>query len=108
MIAVTLTEQQFGDLVIELAQMRGWHVAHFRPARVGRGWRTAMQGDVGFPDLVLARNGKVIFAELKAEHGRLGPTQDAWLAALGAGQDTVHGVHVWRPRDWSEIVEVLA
>ena len=30
-----------------------------------------MQGDTGFPDLVIARDGQVIFAELKSAKGRL-------------------------------------
>jgi len=51
-----------------------------------------MQGDVGFPDLVLARAGKVIFAELKSETGKLSPTQREWANALGT-------LRIWRPRD---------
>ena len=59
-----------------------------------------MQGHIGFPDLVLAREGVVIFAELKAEKGRLRPDQEKWIAALGA-------CYVWRPSDWPAILQIL-
>lgn len=40
-------------------------------------------GHSGFPDLVLARDGRVMFFELKREDGKTTPGQDAWLSALG-------------------------
>lgn len=97
------TEDEFQKQVIELAQKRGWHVAHFRPARVIRKgketWRTPVEGDKGFPDLVLARDRIVIHAELKSDSGVVSPEQHAWLMALG-------GV-VWRPKSWPTIEEIL-
>jgi len=77
-------------------------VAHFRPAQVREGkWLTPMQGHKGFPDLVLARKGEVVFAELKSAKGKVTAEQRSWLNALGGG-------YLWRPADWSEIQEVLA
>lgn len=95
------SEADFQTWVIGYAQLRGWRVAHFRPARTGRGWRTPMQGDPGFPDLVLARNGEIIFAELKAERGRLSAEQSQWAFALGRVW------WEWRPRDRDMIEEIL-
>lgn len=89
--------------VIDLARYRGWLVAHFRPAQTGRGWRTPIQGDAGFPDLVLARKGEVIFAELKTDKGRVTKTQAAWLGEVG----NAVRFYVWRPRDMDEVIEVL-
>lgn len=68
------TEQELLDCTIDLAMRMRWAVAHFRPARTAQGWRTAMQGHKGFPDLVLARSGIVLFRELKGydARGRLG------------------------------------
>lgn len=83
------------DGIIELAKVLGWHVAHFRPARTKHGWSTAMQGHKGFPDLVLARSGRVVFAECKSEKGRLSDEQVSWLDALAGAE-----VYVWRPADW--------
>jgi hypothetical protein len=60
-----------------------------------------MTGHRGFPDLVLARHGRVLLAELKADGGRLGPGQPEWLAALGD-----HG-RLWRPTQWDAVLEEL-
>lgn len=89
--------------VIDLAHYRQWLVSHFRPAQSGRGWRTPVQGDAGFPDLVLARRGQVIFAELKAGKGQITKAQAAWLGAVGNAVP----FYVWRPGDMAEIAEVL-
>lgn len=95
------TEREFQSLVIDYARLRGWMVAHFRPAPTqSGGWSTPMQGDRGYPDLTLARDGVVVHAELKSETGRVSPSQKRWLEHLG-------GV-VWRPSDFDEIKRVLA
>lgn len=101
MTRLLLTEDDLQARVIDLAQLHGWRVAHFRAARTGRGWRTPVEGDPGFPDLVLARGGRVILAELKSDTGRVEDTQHAWLFALGK-----HG-RLWRPRDWPAVRDEL-
>lgn len=102
-------EEALLSQVIDLAHIYGWRVAHFRPARVGKSWRTPVQGDgKGFPDFVLARDGRVIFAELKSNTGKLSDEQQEWLHALAGEWETPnHKVYVWRPRDWDEIVATL-
>lgn len=93
-----VTERELQTAVIECARLLGWRVAHFRPALTARGWRTPVEGDgAGFPDLVLARPGRLIFAELKSERGRVSDEQNAWLDAL-ATPGVVRAV--WFPRDW--------
>ena len=102
-----ITEAMFQVQVIEYAKLRGWRVAHFRPAMNRRGvWATQMQGDPGFPDLVLAREGQVVFAELKSKRGKVTPDQQAWRWALGAGRPGC-SAHIWRPNDCSQIERVL-
>lgn len=97
-IAASLTtEAQLQAAVIELAHLRGWKVAHFRPAQTAKGWRTPVQGDNGFPDLVLARRGDVLLIELKSEKGKVEPEQLAWGEAIGITWK------VWRPSDWDLI-----
>ena len=76
-------------------------VHHTRPAQTAKGWRTPIQGDPGYPDLTMARAGKVVWAELKSEKGKLSDAQIGWCSAIGP-------VHVWRPSDWDTVVEVLA
>jgi hypothetical protein len=99
-------ESEFQRQVIELAQLYRWRVAHFRPARTAKGWRTAVSADgAGFPDLVLVRDGVLIFAELKTDKGQVSDAQQAWLDSL-SGTPGIH-VSVWRPRDWARIQTVL-
>jgi len=105
------TEAEFQDVVLELAGVCGWMVHHVRPARMKDGsWRTPVQGDVGFPDLVLVRDGRIVFAELKSERGRLSAAQKDWLgelrkAAAWCGVSVV--VELWRPSDWDDVVACL-
>ena len=99
-------ERDFQRAVVELARITGWRVHHTRPALTRRGrWLTPIQGDTGFPDLVLCRPPRVIFAELKRTGGKPTPAQRGWLDALRqcAGVE----VYLWTPADWSAIVETL-
>jgi hypothetical protein len=103
-----VTEAEFQAQVIEIAKFRGWMVMHQRPAQMASGrWITAVQGDVGFPDLVLARPvaGDVIFAELKKEGGRVSPKQKLWIRTLMlAGAEA----YIWYPSDLTEIITRLS
>lgn len=98
------SEAEFTQAVLDLAQSHGWRRAHFRPARTAKGWRTAMSGDPGFPDLVLVRGRAVLFAELKVGRNKPTAEQQAWLDAL---DQTRALVFLWTPDDWSKIQEVL-
>lgn len=100
----TLTEKAFTAQVIQLAQLQGWIVAHFRPARTAQGWRTACQGDgKGFPDLVLVKR-VVLFVELKVGRNQLSPEQRTWRDRLRRANATWLE---WRPEDWPEIERIL-
>lgn len=100
-----MIEADLLDQVLELARMLRWRVAHFRHSRTLHGWRTPVSADgAGWPDLVLVRPPRIIFAELKSDNGRTSPDQDAWLADLAAcGAE----VHLWRPDDFDEFTEAL-
>ena len=93
-----MTEAQLQDVAIELARVLGWRVAHFRPARTEKGYRTPVSADgAGFVDLVLVGRGRVLFRELKSSIGRLSHAQRLWGVALrGAGAD----YDIWTPEDW--------
>lgn len=107
-LAVDISERDFQDVVIEYARIMGWRIAHFRPARTAHGYRTPMQGDKGFPDLVLARKGRVVFAELKSKRGPVQHDQKAWLEELAPpGQIADVDVFLWRPSDFETIKKVL-
>jgi hypothetical protein len=54
------------------------------------------RSESGFPDLVLVGHGRVIFAELKTERGRLSDAQVRWGQSLLA---TGARFYLWQPRD---------
>jgi hypothetical protein len=87
------SEGDWLDWVIAAAARHGWLASHARPARTGSGWKTAITGRRGAPDVLLAKAGVVALRELKKNHTYPDPDQRAWLAALGSF------AAVWRPRD---------
>jgi len=102
-----VTEADFLRQVTELATLLRWEWVHFRPAMTTKGWRTPVSGPLGkgWPDLVLVRRGRIVFAELKADKGRTSPDQD-WVHHVLAGAG--FHVYVWRPADLEDIAAVLA
>lgn len=108
--AAVMTERQLLEAIRALAKRLDWLVYHTHDSR---------RSEPGFPDLVLVRDGRVIFAELKTQRGRVSPAQDVWLErlaevtrtleqALAAPGDEDYArafdhvatsvtVHVWRP-----------
>lgn len=98
LLARSVREADLQANVLALARALGYRRVHFRPAQDRRGrWATHQAGDAGFPDTVLARPGRLIFAELKSIGGRLAPEQDEWLRVLkAAGVEA----YVWDPRHW--------
>ena len=100
------SERDFQTAVVRYARIMGWRIAHFRPAQMRSGaWATPMQGDPGFPDLVMVRGGRVVFAELKRVGKKPQDLQSAWLDDLKAC-DGVE-VYVWTADHWDAIEVVL-
>lgn len=102
-----LSESQFQGQVEQLAVMYGWAYLHIRPGLNQRGsWRTPISGALGagWPDLVLVRGERMVFAELKSEKGKLTAAQ---VTVLNALEETGHEVFCWKPSDWESLVEVL-
>lgn len=100
-----LAEADWMRQVMEFAQLMGWETFHPRPARTLDGWRTPGSGSMakGWPDLVLVRDGRLIFAELKTDTGRLTASQDR----VGGILNEVAEYHVWRPSDWEWVQAAL-
>jgi hypothetical protein len=90
------SEKHFLSRVTRLAELYGWVVWHTLDSTGTR---------AGEPDLRMVRAPRVVFAELKSEHGRLRLEQSQAVALLE--QCPGVEVKVWRPRDWQQIVEVL-
>ena len=104
-VASLVTERDWQRQVTEAAELFGWTWAHFRPAQTSKGWRTPVSGPLGsgYPYLVLVRDSRLIFVELKAQDGRLTPDQRHVLDVLGKAVEC----HVWRPADLPAVLEVL-
>ena len=92
-VVSTMTEQELVDVIVETCKVLRLKVCHFRPARTAHGWRTAVQGDSGYPDLTIAGPRGVLHRECKSAKGKVTPEQTDWLEVLGGD--------VWRPCDWT-------
>lgn len=102
------TEATFMGRVTGYAALRQWGWMHIRPGLNERGrYRTPVSGPLGagWPDLVLIRNGRLIFAELKAQGRKPTGLQDVVLGVLSS--IPLAEVYVWRPSDWETIMDVL-
>lgn len=109
--AKAMSEETLLKMILKAARFYGWRTAHFRPGLTQRGtWRTAVQGDgKGFPDCVLVRAGRLIFAELKSANGKLTNEQKQWLDDLSVVYKYGFGVevYIWRPSDYDKVLEIL-
>ena len=96
------SESHFQARVIKLAHWLGWKlIYHTFDAR---------RSPSGFPDLVLVheRQHRLMFVELKSQHGKLTQAQERWRTGLLiVGQTLGIEYHVWRPSDWTELGQVL-
>lgn len=108
--SLKLNEAQFTRLVIDMARLFGWRVAHFRTVRVQRKdgsfyYETPVQGDgAGFPDLLLIKGDVGIVAELKVGKNRLTDAQASWIVKFNK---VGFRVYEWRPKDLPEIERIL-
>ena len=96
MTKLATTEKQLEQQVKELAKLFNWKYYHT--------WRS-IHSPAGFPDCVLVRPPRLIFAELKSDKGLVSDKQQEWLDELN--QVPYIEVFVWRPDDFEEIVECL-
>ena len=94
-----MSERELQKAVLELARRLGWREAHFTTARTNNGgYLTPQQGHPGFPDLVLCRPPRLVFAELKVGKNHLSGDQALWLNGLKACTGTE--AYEWREQDW--------
>lgn len=105
-IAQKEIETDFATWVEDLLHSFGYFLAHFRPAKTDKGWRTAVSCDgAGFPDYIAVKPSRCIVAELKSEIGTVTPEQRRWLD-LFAGVEVVE-TYLWRPSDREEIEQIV-
>lgn len=112
------SESEFMRYVIDFLRLNGWRVSHTLRVVTGKGHRTCVAGDHGFPDVVASLGGRIAFLELKSDSGRLSGDQVEWLNNLAkvsrepAFWNGKHDVppHVVRADDgepWDVLVGVL-
>jgi len=112
-LSIAVTEKQFLEAVVDLAHLQGWLVHHVLEQR-----HYARRIGPGFPDLVMVRGARVVFAELKVGKNRLTEDQRRWAVRLGGAANVINvrchidpevGVsyHEWRPEDWDKIADCL-
>jgi len=94
-----MRERELQQGIVDVARILGYRVAHFRAAQTAHGWRTPVGADgMGFPDLCIVGNGRILFRELKVGRNVLSSEQAAWLEALRmAGVDA----GVWTEHEWA-------
>ncbi|MGE3705711.1 MAG: VRR-NUC domain-containing protein [Vicinamibacterales bacterium] len=101
----SLPESTIQDAIMGATLRHGWRRVHFRPARTERGWRTAYEGDDGFPDVVAVRGDRIVVIECKAVGKRPTQAQADWLAAFtGTGKAEVY---VLTPADLDRVEEMF-
>lgn len=86
--------------LVDLARLRGWKIYHTHDST---------HSAAGFPDLVLCRPPRLVFAELKTDRraSKLTADQVEWLEALTACTKQGVETFVWRPSDFDDVREVL-
>jgi hypothetical protein len=110
---VRISEKDFQSQVRDLARRFGWDL-------VFHAMQPFHAAERGWPDLVLVRtrDRRLIFAELKAEAGKLSDRQVEVLDMLRTVQQPLANlisghllprieVHVWRPSDYDIVLEIL-
>jgi hypothetical protein len=96
MPAVRYSEKMWQQSVIDLAHMLGWISYHTHDSR---------RSNPGFPDLVLLRPPRIIYAELKVGKNKTSKAQDRWLDMLAACPG--NEVAVWYPSQLDEVAALL-
>ena len=94
-----ISEKDFQQTVIDMFNCAGWLVFHPYDSR-----RSAY----GFPDLTMVSpNGRLVFAELKTEKGKVTNYQKTWLDRLNINTEG-YEAYLWRPSDMPQIELVLS
>lgn len=94
-----MSEAELKRLVVNMAKAAGWLIhetPQIKPRRPVKGQSN------GYPDLTLARNGRVIWIELKQELGKTFVEQATWGANLPPD-----AWRVVRPSDIEDVREQL-
>ena len=89
--AKSMAEKELQKNIRDLAKVMGWDFVYSIPD-------SRMATAKGMPDLLMLKEKRLLFAELKTQSGklRLEQRQVLYLLKIIEGVE----VHVWRPSDW--------
>jgi len=78
------SEESWQNWQIRKLQENGWRVHAERPAWSAKGYRTPIQGDEGFPDVISTHEqvNYCLVIENKSMTGSLSPAQEKWCLAF--------------------------
>jgi len=99
-LATYMSEDELLQAITEAATFLGWRWHHVRRSDLA-----LQQGHSGYPDLTLAKEGRLVFLELKSMIGVVTADQEAWLEEL-SGTEGVN-VLVVRPDRLDAILRML-
>ena len=83
-----MSEKELQNNVRACALLFGWRYYHT--------WNS-INSAKGFPDCCMAREQRLVFAELKSARGKLSADQEEWLGVL---RQTGAECYIWRPEHW--------
>ena len=91
--AKSMAEKELQKNIRDLAKVMGWDFVYSIPD-------SRMATARGMPDLLMLKEKRLLFAELKTQSGKLRLEQRQVLYLL----EIIEGVevHVWRPSDWMD------
>ena len=100
-------EKEFQAAIVKLAKELGWRISHL-PRVSSKVEVRKLYDNTGFPDLVLAKDGNVLFLELKRLQGRalhslVSEDQWDWMQDLPPGLAWIVG-----PADLQIVAELLS
>lgn len=100
-------EEDYEDAIIEAATAAGWLAHAERRSASAKGYRTAIKGARGWPDLVLVHERRRIFlvAELKRRSNSPTVDQTRWLRSINAAGGTAR--LWWLPDQYPAILSFL-
>ncbi len=91
-----MTEAELKAEIVSYAHEQGWLVFSLPMSSI----RRLVKDASGYPDLTLAREGRVLWFELKAQAGKLSEAQAVWIKAL-------RWSYIIRPSDLAEAKALL-
>lgn len=88
--AHSMTETELQGTICAMAEARGWLVKESSQGSQNKPRRPARRkSNNGYPDLTLARDGEVLWLELKRQDGDLDADQIEWSIALPSNSQLV-------------------